>query len=506
MRLSPKSDVIPAISLMAAVAFYRPLLVWAQNPWDLAAPQELFVVGLALLVFQICVFFALRWLGLSPLGAVASVAGSMFVLLQWHALTYLHPLVWLVLILAGAVAVRNRASWLKGIALISVAVLTLAPALQTLVSHLQANTPYPITDLAARTSVEATGKVEDVLILVVDSYPSLSLAASWFDHDTGYLISELTSAGFRVEENAWSHNTFTGLAVPGLLELKPIVNAGPTGAWGNRRSTYDLIRGDSLVATSLKSAGFEYTHVESGWDGAHCGANVDTCLQAPWVNEVTWKLLEPSVLRWFLLYRYGNISVPGSKQVTSHIESLQDQFDDGDHDYVFAHMILPHAPLLVDANCRLHPDILGDSGVLDPENMEPESADELSPQLSCVDSLLARVAAVVGDRTAVIITGDHGPASNGQVGRPPGDWSDADIAERLGILLAYRLPASCNAPSADSSLKAMRIIMSCATDIQLPENHGKHLIGAENPVWVDESRMDSIKRKVALGWVASDDT
>lgn len=500
------SQLWHAVVVMASVALYRPLVVWAQNAWDLAAPAELFVFGLPLFGIQVVTFFVLVAVGLRPAGAVLGVAGSMFVLLHWESLEVLPPTAWLLLVVGAAVAVhlRGSARLLRVVSILAAVVLVLAPAIQTAAAHVVSTESFPITDLSFRTPVNPTGMVEDVLVVVVDSYPSLRLAEDWFGHNSDELDSQLTAAGLTVQENGWSHNTFTGLAIPGLVELKPIVEPGPSGAWRNRRSTYELARGDNLVATSLQSAGFKYTHIESGWDGAHCGSNPDVCLGAHWFNEMSWKLFEASAIRSWLLNRYGNISVPGSLRVVAHLEGLAEAFDNGQNDYVFAHMILPHAPIVVDRDCNVRSGSEEDTGALDPEETEPESIDQLAPQLACVDSLLTRIVQVVGERTAVVIASDHGSNSGGQVHDPPQEWSDADIAERLGILLAYKVPTGCEQRTIDSSIDAMRMVVSCAVDIRLPQNDGAYLIGAEDPVSVDPARMTRIKHEVTQGVIIPD--
>jgi len=506
-KLSTKS-VVSALLIMLAVAVYRPLVVWAENPWDLAAPQELFLFSLVVLAIQTIGLLVLRSVGLSSLTSTAAASGSMLIAIHWHQVRILDPWLWLIglLGLAAVLQLSERAPWISYLSWMAVAVLILAPIVQLGVRHVQRSDPYPIVDLAPRSTVDATNKVEDVLVLIVDSYPSLQLARDWFDHDPAELVSALTTSGFTVEEVGWSHNTFTGLAVPGLLELQPIAESGPIAAWGNRRSTYDLIRGQSLVATSLRSAGFEYTHIESGWEGAHCGHGVDNCLMASWFRETSWKLLEHSLLRSWLLTRYGNISVPGTKQTIAHLSSLRSRFDDGNKDFVFAHLLLPHAPIVVDQNCEVTPQSGVDRGNLDPEETEPEPTQEFASQLACVDSLLAEVVVLVGNRTAAIVTGDHGPGSGGQVQRSSETWSDADIAERFSVLLAHRLPNGCSQPRTDSNLEVMRAIVDCTVDIDLPPNNGGFLIGAENPKWVDPARMEAIKQRLSSGLIQPDES
>ena len=281
-------------------------------------------------------------------------------------------------------------------------------------------------------------------------------------------------------------------AIPSILELKPVVDAGPTDPWGNRLSTYELLRGDNLVAFSLRSAGYEYFHIEGGWDASTCG-NVDVCFRAPWLDEITWNMLIPSVLGGWLDSTYGSFTVPATLATTRNLLDLEDRFDNGEHDYVFAHLALPHAPYVVDSECE----VIGKR----PQSFESEGGSGLESnafqsQLLCVDSLIQSIAGIAGARTAVMIAADHGPASGGQVGSPPQTWTDADIVERFGVLLVYRLPQGCNSPDAATNIAVMRAIMVCAVDMEMPENNGRYLIGAVDPEWVDLDRMNAIQESL----------
>jgi hypothetical protein len=99
----------------------------------------------------------------------------------------------------------------------------------------------------------------------------------------------------------------------------------------------------------------------------------------------------------------------------------------------------------------------------------------------------------------MVITGDHGTWTGGQLGVPPEKWSDADIAERLGIFLAYRLPDPCAEPSTSVNTDVVRAMMACALEIDMPKRNGAFLIGAEAPVYVDPARMRRIEAGILDG-------
>jgi hypothetical protein len=200
---------------MTAVAVYRPLVVWAANPWDLVAPHELLALGLPILAVQVAAYLALSNLSLAPSASVVAVSGVTLAIVSWHSLP-ISP--WLLLggVVIGSIMLQLPAGKLSqfspnhhGHVRCHVHRRTGGRSRNCRVREAE---PYPIIESqsAPETATEtATGRVEDVLVVVVDSYPSLLLADDWYGHDTTSVISQLRGNGFDVIESGWSHNTFT---------------------------------------------------------------------------------------------------------------------------------------------------------------------------------------------------------------------------------------------------------------------------------------------------------
>lgn len=482
------------VMVIAAASFYRPLVFWARNAWDLSSPVKLLVGGLALLVVSAGVYWLFVRLG-TPHGPLSLGLGAMIlVLMHWDRLRGPDAGVWVLIVGAGFLSIHYLASgrlvrWLQ---LAAIGLLGVLPVLQVGLSHMTDDEPYPIVDLYPRTDASATGLVEDVLLLIVDGYPSFAVAEDWVGHDTASLRADLGQLGFVTPTMAWSHHTFTRLAVPSILELQPVAEPGPKQGWSNFSSTYRITRGDSFVAHVLTSAGFHYTHIESGWDGDVCG-DVDTCLRSPWIDESTWHLLRPTVGGDALEATLRAFSVEGTRQTMDHLEALN-LFGDGQRDYVFAHFLLPHAPFVVDQQCEPR---------MAQEAQEHQTSrvdlGEVRLQLECVDDLVKQVARLVGPKTAVLMTGDHGTGLRGQGTTASHVWSDADIAERLGIFMAYRLPDECPEPTLATSIAVMRAVVSCSVDVDLPQFEPEFLLGSNNPVLVDLGRLIEIEGFLSAG-------
>lgn len=422
------------------------------------------------------------------LAVATTIALGILVVMNW---TMFDNKILAVVLLAafGLLAARLKEQLMRGLTYVLIAVFGVAPLVQLVTSHIRDTQPYPIVELAERRDATATGVVEDLLFVVVDGYPSLGIARDWFGHDSGEMVSHLEALEFQVFETAWTQHTFTGLAVPSMLELQPIAEPGPT-SYGNRTSTFNIMRGDSLVADALRSADFTYTHVEGGWDGDVCG-DVDRCLGGPLFDEKMILLLGSSLFGSWLEESGRSYIVDGTFNSVDSLKSIREVFGDGNRDYVFSHLMLPHDPYVVDSDCQ----------VLSQSN-ETHRIDE---QFTCVDRLISEISEFADDSTAVVIAADHGSHTLEQRFLPAHEWTDAQIAERFAVFLAYRFPEGCTEPGQPTNIEVMSAAVSCAIDIEVPDNHGRFLIGADNPDWVDEERMERIQTEVEAGLIERPD-
>ncbi len=199
-------------------------------------------------------------------------------------------------------------------------------------------------------------------------------------------------------------------------------------------------------------------------------------------------LLLPTILHEWVAPRH--FIATGTIGATSALDAdLPDITSNGTHDYVFAHLLLPHPPLLVDQLCRRV-----DVPASDPLSNEYRTA--FRRQLQCVDDLLVSITGHVDEDTAVLLTGDHGPDTQGQLSKSPGEWTDSDIAERFGVLLAYKVPMGCPATALSDPMLVMASILDCALVESFSAPEPEYLIGAIDPVAVDPKRMDDIKALV----------
>ena len=491
--------VVAAITAIVVASFYRPVTFWTVNAWDLSSPGPVLLLGGALAVAGLWLLFVVRELGADPLVAGLTIACLVIVAVHWNLLVGNTGVLFVCGVLIAA-WFANRYQESGGTRLVALVFLTafgIVPLVQLVSAHFVDAQDYPLSSLPAMEMTVPTGDIEDIVVVIVDTYPNLHIARTWFNHDSSELLAGLEASGFQTPESSWSQHTYTALSVSSILSLHSVIEPGPTDEWGNRSSLWRLLRGDNLTSQTLESAGFTYTHVESGWAGTSCGPEVDRCVRAPWIDETVRILLRPTLAHDWVASNHF-IRTGTFNTASALAAELPEVLHNNSHDYVFAHFLLPHDPVLVDESCTPIAETRFEQGT--PELYRQRFAG----QLACVDSLVSAVAKLADEDTAMLITGDHGSSTGQQLRRSPNDWTDADIAERFGVFMTYKLPLSCKGPDRADPMATLAAIMSCALDGTFDSPTPEYLIGLDDPVAVDPRRMREIKGQLAAGAIDPD--
>ncbi|MCP4309207.1 MAG: hypothetical protein GY788_30905, partial [bacterium] len=136
-----------------------------------------------------------------------------------------------------------------------------------------------------------------------------------------------------------------------------------------------------------------------------------------------------------------------------------------------AHVILPHPPLLLDSACNRQSDTnrrplrVTDPDVLD--ERRPYYVDQLICTNATVLDALDEILAARSD-TVIMITGDHGTELTRSEETPISEWTDDEIAPRMEIFSAYRLPGCDEAVYPEMTpVNGMRVATNCAIDAGL---------------------------------------
>ena len=479
-RSAPTIGILSTGLLIGAAAAAPGLRLWAGAPSEIPDVYKLVVVAGAFALLGVGLFLGFRRL----IGDRRIAAFACFVALL--ALTSGGRLLadqpwsvrWLAALLGVAVAIaimiRLRGWWLlDAIVFASALALLIPPALEG-ARHVWLTRDESGPTATVYPDLPAMGERPDIVLIIVDGYTSLPVLDALFGYNDSYLPRELNDRGFALVDAPFSPYPMTHLTLSSLLELDYVAQDEPSTSTEDGRALHQVIGGDSYLVRLLEENNYSITMVESGWHFSTCGAMVEVCVNAPFIDEGVGVVLEQSLLWSFLEPSVGSAFTLGSTQAMNWAASNLNRIVHNDEpDFVFVHVLAPHPPLYLDPNCRVaqgEQRQLGETVSLVDVDTETARArvDGYVNQVKCVDQFIREIAGEVeGSDSLVVITGDHGSDSMSQLVADPEDWTDPQVLERMSVFLAVKPTEGCENPASLVTLPLFRTLVSCAGDLGL---------------------------------------
>lgn len=308
----------------------------------------------------------------------------------------------------------------------------------------------------------------DIWLIVVDGYPGPQSQAVDADPDGLLQTHLLESRGFNIAESAWTSYRSTNSAVPSLLEM-----AYPTTVESEAKATladlYASISGDNLLRASLDANGYETVMIESGWSGSNCDGWYDVCVASAFIDDPVGFALQQSVPGESAAGLYGTPYSIGTVHAAEALERLAAE-DHSAPRFVFAHLMAPHPPFMLDSDCRTVVDE-GRRGYFFsiPGVSTADRNSYLQGQIDCVDRLIFDFAAHVDSSDIIVVAADHGTDRRNQLVSDPRDWTEAGIIERMNVFVATRTPSGCAIGDSFVLPNLMRKVLNCLTDQAIDE-------------------------------------
>lgn len=470
-RLIRWSDLL---ILLVAAGFW-PAGVAARHPVSIVYPGRLFaIVGAVWLVAVAIAWCAVR------LGARRSTA-------------VYSTFVGVVLIMIGGRLSHEIGAWI-GVAVIAAVVALIAVVLARIEKHGLADALFVGLSVALMAapaislfeSVSGWGdsvfeppasidvslnRRPDILLLVVDGYPGLRALDMDLDVDKAEFIAELGRRGFEVPESAWSPYWTTHLAVPSLLNMGyPAVR--PFEGHATERDLYRVAAGDNELVRLLVSEGYETHMIESGWSGTACDDDhLDSCYSTRFLDEVTFFTLWDTVAGPFLYRQVGHSFTVGTRNTMSLLESeIGGISDDDKPSFVFAHLVAPHPPLFLDADCETVVQFER-AGVSFNYGGVPvaERDSYFIDQMECVDDFILRLVDRLADDHVVVVVADHGTDRRSQQSEEV-VWDNEAMIERLNVFAAFRVGAvGCSIGDPVMLPNIFRRLFACLSETDIPD-------------------------------------
>ncbi|MDP2671619.1 MAG: sulfatase-like hydrolase/transferase [bacterium] len=302
--------------------------------------------------------------------------------------------------------------------------------------------------------IESTDKLTlpkdppDVYYFIFDRYASFQNLKEFYNYDNKELADFLTEKGFYLAKASRDNYPATFLSVSSSLNLNYItslVKALPKDS-NDQTLVYPLMA-NYKVEKDLRALGYKYFHVGSWWNPTRANKNADknyVFRLSNFVNldEFSSKLLETTIFspiiqklnRFDLDEPYGNFD--HRNRILFGLQSLKKiPQERGGPKFVFGHILLPHAPYVLDQNCK---------------PIRPEQTKKHSPvvnylnHIKCANSNIKEIVNNIlaqSKNSIIVIQADEGPTPIlNKVSQRWDKSSLKSLKEKTGILNAYYFP------------------------------------------------------------------
>jgi hypothetical protein len=338
--------------------------------------------------------------------------------------------------------------------------------------------------LHAETVVPSTVPADrppDIYLIVLDKYTGSPMLRANYGFDNSPFEDTLRGLGFVVPRDPQANYVNTFLALAAMLNIRYLDDL-PARFGRNHKGkqvTFPLLT-HSRVAAIVKSHGYRYVFLPTGFHGTHEMPTAD--LQIPPPGRIQAEF----VLGWRLttmlpLLRDASCRVLGCpvdyfpyvpegaalldwkfQQVAALAGSPQPLF-------VFFHLTLPHEPYQYEADCRHREPFWP---MLETELLDPAVKAAYIAQIECLNRKLVTLVEAIQRRSVrppvILLQADHG---HGRLGRFIPDLPGVPperVAERLSVFAAYHLPGISEIPDTITPVNAMRVVLRQYLGADLP--------------------------------------
>jgi hypothetical protein len=381
------------------------------------------------------------------------------------------------LLIVGGFAVANSAA----------AILNYNLARTDMIDAAVALPPPAALELAA-----APDQLPDIFYIVPDRYGSASGLKHLFGFDNTEFLEALKQRGFYVAEEAFANYPQTSWSLASSLNMAYLdaLTEKYGRDYASQLPLFHLVE-NNTVQSILKRLGYRYVHTASQWQGTmwndHADvnfsavSNLDRVLR---LTEVEIKLLNMTPLG-AVARRFEHGAYPGCERIRKQLDFIRNAGGQRKPTFVFAHLMIPHDPILLDAEGRC----------IEPTGYDPSDRQAFGRAFaSYLKFGNTELLEIIDEQQRAnpngvifIIQADEGPYPHSlrderdtYASLPP-----ADLAAKLGILNAVYIPGSRYRrfyPSL-SPVNNWRLVLS-------------HLLGQDLPLVEDRSFVFTAKDRV----------
>lgn len=322
----------------------------------------------------------------------------------------------------------------------------------------------------------------DIYYFILDRYGGNRTLGD-YGFDNSAFIKFLKNRGFYIASDSTSNYPKTFLSIGSTLNmdyLDSLTQKTKGGATSDESIVTPLVK-NNKVMKFLKSKGYFYIHVGSGWDPTRSNPNADRNFimnggRYPFADEFTTGFLQTTITAPVLKKMYPDTTaVSQNPKNNDHRSRILYEFSVFDQipeipgpKFVFAHILAPHDPYVLGKKCEP----LSEGIVASREIIE-----NYLNQLQCVnkniEDIIEKILTTSKQKPIIIIQADEGPMPMKNPVPFNLFWtkaSDATLKEKFPILNAYLLPGIKTSPIYPSitPVNSFRVIFNTYFNTNLP--------------------------------------
>jgi hypothetical protein len=280
----------------------------------------------------------------------------------------------------------------------------------------------------------------DVYLIVLDEYANSAVLQEVFGATNQVFEDSLRALGFTIPKLVRSNYTYTALSISSLVNFAHLTQV--TTEVGRRSNDYSVpnyLVEHSRIVRFLKSRGYRFAFFPSHWLRATDHSQyADNEYQVGGGFNLRRALAATQLAN--LLYRFTILGAVGplrpiyAEHIKRTFQGIRELDTGGKPTFVFAHLIFPHLPYVLNANCEsdvpFHPG-------------EPHL--RYLDQVRCANTLILELVRELvhrpGKQPIILLQGDHGTAMRGFIETSTlEEVTPQQARERFGAFGAYYLP------------------------------------------------------------------
>jgi hypothetical protein len=285
---------------------------------------------------------------------------------------------------------------------------------------------------------DAAMKKPDVYLMVFDAYARGDMLKQYNQLDNTAFLDALKSRGFLVSDQARSNYMYTRLSLSSFLnmqylddEIKAFGDNPPRGAINPMLREFE-------VARRFKQLGYTYRHIGGYWHVTRSSplADENVSYLPSFIEEFAFVFIEGTALHPFLkaMPIYGDWFQPGVVHL-QQFKGIAKPAGEKGPVFTFAHVLAPHSPYVFDRN-----GIKGADTSLTKFERPLEYAEQVRYLNEQILKIVDEIVRVSGPDAIILVHGDHGARSQGQLGGTP-----EQNREQMATFAAYRVPDAAKA-------------------------------------------------------------